>query len=428
MSNKDTTVTLDNGETIHGAPFVVKTFQLLHDSRNRNVISWSPNRDSFIVHNPVEFASEVLPKYFKHNNFCSFIRQLNTYGFKKLETREWEFKHELFSESTSKLLSQILRRKSKKRAGKGDDDDDDSFAAVQPAKLSHGAFDSAGFAVPSLPLAAASSSRPVTPLYTPQPQLSPRSALPPSPRTQQPSPQQFQQQPQMQMFQPQPKLDEKSSPQQFVQVKSEQPTDARDEESRRQREYIQLLLKEVFRLQQQIDSMSSTLDLVTKTFMQQQSTQQSTIDRLQAHVDLLLSERADRLKASNNVDLLLVGSSSTPSPATSLLPTPSSSLTRTPAEVVDLRDPTPPIDFRTASGNFPMQALGGVQSSIMNELNANVFEQDGPDPLFNYFLDGFRPSGNLSSSTGMSLPSTPDLYANIGSPSHFNVEFNDPAL
>jgi len=103
-----------------GAPFVVKTYQLVSEPSNSPYVSWSDTKDSFIVWNPVDFAADILPHYFKHNNFCSFIRQLNTYGFRKAESKQWEFKHDLFLEKHPEMLKDISRRKSKKREATSD--------------------------------------------------------------------------------------------------------------------------------------------------------------------------------------------------------------------------------------------------------------------------------------------------------------------
>lgn len=60
-------------------PFLSKTFDLVEDPALDPIISWGVSGESFVVWDPVEFARLVLPLNFKHNNFSSFVRQLNTY-------------------------------------------------------------------------------------------------------------------------------------------------------------------------------------------------------------------------------------------------------------------------------------------------------------------------------------------------------------
>ncbi|KAG8164326.1 hypothetical protein KVR01_006244 [Diaporthe batatas] len=64
-------------------PFVLKLSSFLNNGRNSDLIRWSEKGDSFIVLDEEEFAKKLIPEMFKHNNYASFVRQLNMYGFHK---------------------------------------------------------------------------------------------------------------------------------------------------------------------------------------------------------------------------------------------------------------------------------------------------------------------------------------------------------
>ncbi|KAI8940610.1 hypothetical protein NX059_001882 [Plenodomus lindquistii] len=64
-------------------PFVQKLSSFLDNNKNENLIRWSDDGNSFIVLDEDEFARTLIPELFKHNNYASFVRQLNMYGFHK---------------------------------------------------------------------------------------------------------------------------------------------------------------------------------------------------------------------------------------------------------------------------------------------------------------------------------------------------------
>ncbi|KAI9680331.1 MAG: stress-responsive transcription factor hsf1 [Trizodia sp. TS-e1964] len=67
----------------HIPPFVQKLRSFLDDKKNITLIRWSERGDAFIVLDEDEFAKTLIPELFKHNNYASFVRQLNMYGFHK---------------------------------------------------------------------------------------------------------------------------------------------------------------------------------------------------------------------------------------------------------------------------------------------------------------------------------------------------------
>ncbi|QRV88749.1 HSF-type DNA-binding domain protein [Ceratobasidium sp. AG-Ba] len=101
--------------------FVTKLFQMINDSKSANFIAWNEHGTSFIVQSVGEFSRSILGSHFKHSNFSSFVRQLNMYGFHKVnktprsqrtsqDNQTWEFSHPKFLKGRVDLLDQIKRK------------------------------------------------------------------------------------------------------------------------------------------------------------------------------------------------------------------------------------------------------------------------------------------------------------------------------
>ncbi|CAN4107233.1 unnamed protein product [Withania somnifera] len=93
------------------SPFLLKTYMLVENPATDSVVSWNSDGSAFVIWQPAEFARDLLPTLFKHSNFSSFVRQLNTYGFRKVTMSRWEFNNDKFRKGKRDLLCEIRRRK-----------------------------------------------------------------------------------------------------------------------------------------------------------------------------------------------------------------------------------------------------------------------------------------------------------------------------
>ena len=95
--------------------FLLKLYEILENDDYKDIIHWSEDGKYFIVKNLHDFTEKILPKYYKHNNFSSFIRQLNMYDFHKKKSNQNEhiFHHNNFIKDRKDLIKTI-KRKSRK--------------------------------------------------------------------------------------------------------------------------------------------------------------------------------------------------------------------------------------------------------------------------------------------------------------------------
>ena len=99
--------------------FLLKLYEILGKEEYSKIIHWSQNGSYIVITNIHELSKKILPIYFNHQNYSSFVRQLNMYNFHKIRTdpdkQEQYFINETLNKNKS--MNDILnfKRKEKKQ-------------------------------------------------------------------------------------------------------------------------------------------------------------------------------------------------------------------------------------------------------------------------------------------------------------------------
>ena len=97
--------------------FLSKLYQILSEKDYSQYIHWSHDGLSVIISDPTGLTKKVLPKFYNHHNYASFVRQLNMYNFHKIRTdpksNEQKYAHSEFYKGKTAQEIQEIRRKIK---------------------------------------------------------------------------------------------------------------------------------------------------------------------------------------------------------------------------------------------------------------------------------------------------------------------------
>jgi hypothetical protein len=92
--------------------FPAKMYAILSRKDLSDIITWLPHGRSWKVLKPREFEVKVIPTYFEHSKFSSFIRQANGWGFRRIISKGADrnsYYHELFLRARPHLIK-LMRR------------------------------------------------------------------------------------------------------------------------------------------------------------------------------------------------------------------------------------------------------------------------------------------------------------------------------
>lgn len=129
-------------------PFPVKLHRILSNPEYSDFISWLPHGRSWRVLKPKAFEEKIVPRYFRHTKYASFMRQVNGWGFKRMTQGpdHNSYYHELFLRGLPHLCLK-MRRPARAKIGQNDGDTNPDFyrlSLVSPLPSGDNAANNAG--------------------------------------------------------------------------------------------------------------------------------------------------------------------------------------------------------------------------------------------------------------------------------------------
>jgi HSF-type DNA-binding len=107
----------------HLPAFLNKLYRMVSAPESDPWVFWNDEGTTFVIPDSQALAAHVLGHHFKHNNFPSFVRQLNMYGFHKVphlnhgvlhhdgSPEVWEFINPQFRRDAPEEMRHIVRKK-----------------------------------------------------------------------------------------------------------------------------------------------------------------------------------------------------------------------------------------------------------------------------------------------------------------------------
>jgi hypothetical protein len=97
----------------HVPTFPAKMHAILTNPKLNDIVAWAPHGRSWTILKPRAFEVRILPKYFEHSKFSSFVRQANGWGFRRLASGNDRntYYHEYFLRGMPWLVKKMRRPK-----------------------------------------------------------------------------------------------------------------------------------------------------------------------------------------------------------------------------------------------------------------------------------------------------------------------------